>query len=247
MIRWLIFLFWLLSHFSWSQQPSLIRLTNGEWPPYLSQQLPHGGPSSQVVEEAFKLQGIDVEWHWFPWQRSYNLAKSGEFDGSVIWSDNEERRRAFIYSDPVLTERRLLFHLKGLNTDWEQIEDLKDYVFGGTIGYQYSQEFQNAEAAGIIRVDRTKEEWHNLKLLLEKRIDIFVVTEKVGHALIERWLSKEQADQITHSSKPLDTQQWSVLISNNSPHQDYYVKQFNRGLKKLKDSGQYHKIMQSVK
>ncbi len=48
-----------------------LRITNGEWPPFTSQHLPHGGPLSRTVAEAFKQAGIKVEYGFFPWKRSY--------------------------------------------------------------------------------------------------------------------------------------------------------------------------------
>lgn len=236
----------LASSLSWSQGPSSIRLTNGEWPPYLSKDLPNNGPSSQVVAEAFKLQGIDVEWGWYPWQRSYTLAEEGKFDGSVIWSENAKRQAAFEYTEPVLEERRVLFHLKGRSIDWNTIADLGKYKIGGTIGYEYSQEFQDAEKSGVINVDRIPEEGNNFKKLIAKRIDLFVATERVGYSLAKKVLDANQTAQITHADKPIDVQRWSVIISNNSPNQAYFVEQFNLGLKKLKDSGRYDEIMKQV-
>ncbi|ASP38212.1 hypothetical protein CHH28_05720 [Bacterioplanes sanyensis] len=226
--------------------PSTIKLTNGEWPPYLSEQLPHGGPSSQVIEEVYQLQGIQVQWGWYPWQRSYNLAKSGSYDGTVIWSYNQERAEDFVYTAPTLHERRVLFHLQSQSFDWQQLSDLRQYRFGGTIAYEYSYEFQNLEASGVLTVERTKEEWVNLKRLLNGSIDIFVATERVGLALMEVWLTPAQAANITFDDKPLDEQQWSVLISNNSQHRDYFVEQFNLGLEKLKQSGRYDAIMSQI-
>ncbi len=35
-----------------------IRLTNGEWPPYLSKNLKYYGISSRIVTEAFALEGL---------------------------------------------------------------------------------------------------------------------------------------------------------------------------------------------
>ncbi|ASP38213.1 hypothetical protein CHH28_05725 [Bacterioplanes sanyensis] len=236
----------LCASMAWSQGPTTIKLTNGEWPPYLSKELPNFGPSSQVVAEAFKLQGITVEWGWYPWQRSYTLAEEGKYDGSVIWSENAKRQAAFEYTEPVLEERRVLFHLKDRTINWNTMADLGQYKIGGTIGYEYSQEFQDAEKSGVLNVDRIPEEGNNFKKLVAKRIDVFVATERVGYSLAANVLSADQAAQVTHADKPIDVQRWSVIISNNSANQAYFVEQFNLGLKQLKESGRYDEIMQQV-
>ena len=43
-----------------------VRLTNGEWSPYLGQNLPRHGVASRIVEEAFALEGFRVRWEFYP-------------------------------------------------------------------------------------------------------------------------------------------------------------------------------------
>ena len=50
-----------------AQTQDTIRLTNGEWQPYLSQDVAHHGFASHVVTEAFAQVGVDVEFGFFPW------------------------------------------------------------------------------------------------------------------------------------------------------------------------------------
>lgn len=65
-----------------------VRLTNGEWPPYLGERLPHHGVASRIVAEAFALEGIEVRWEFHPWARSLKMAGQGERDGSAVWLYN---------------------------------------------------------------------------------------------------------------------------------------------------------------
>ncbi|MBF0233705.1 MAG: hypothetical protein HQK65_11810 [Desulfamplus sp.] len=73
-----------LSFSSRSFAKEIIRLTNGEWPPYLHKELKYYGVASRIVTEAFALEGITVEYDFFPWGRAYEYAKSGEWNGSLI-------------------------------------------------------------------------------------------------------------------------------------------------------------------
>lgn len=43
-----------------------VRLTNGEWAPYLGATLPHQGVASRIVAEAFALEGVTVHWEFYP-------------------------------------------------------------------------------------------------------------------------------------------------------------------------------------
>ncbi len=243
MLRLFVLNILLFSHLSWSAVPSVIKLTNGEWPPYLSKSLSGGGPSSRVIVESFRLQGIEVVWGWYPWARSYILAQEGKYDGTVIWSVNEERKQSFLYTVPVLEEKRVLFHLTSRSIEWETMQDLSQYEIGATVGYHYSKEFQEAEAQGIIKVRRIAEESNNFKKLIAKRIDLVIATYKVGYALINSELPENEVSMITHNDKFIDVQHWSVLISKNSMHSKYFVEQFNIGFSKLVESGRYDEIM----
>ncbi len=67
-----------------AEMSNTIRLTNGEWQPYLSKDVPHFGIASHIVTEAFALVGVEVEYGFFPWARSMKLAKVGRWDGRVL-------------------------------------------------------------------------------------------------------------------------------------------------------------------
>lgn len=44
----------------------VVRITAGEWPPYLGSDLPHFGIAGRIITEAFATQGITVEMTFFP-------------------------------------------------------------------------------------------------------------------------------------------------------------------------------------
>ena len=108
-----------------AQTQDTIRLTNGEWPPFLSEHAPHHGFASHIITEAFALVGVEVEYGFFPWKRSFKLAKEGKWDGSAVWWENEERRKLFYFTDLVVPTKVVFFHLKSTEFDWTTYEDLR--------------------------------------------------------------------------------------------------------------------------
>jgi len=78
-----------------------IRITNGEWEPFMSQYSFHYGINSHIVSESFKLDGINVVWGFYPWKRAYELAKMGTWDASATWWPSDKTRRSFLISNPV--------------------------------------------------------------------------------------------------------------------------------------------------
>lgn len=220
-----------------------IRLVNGEWEPYMSKSLKHGGLVSHIVSESFRLEGITVEWGWFPWKRGGTLVRKGEWDGGAVWSDAEERRQYFWFSDPVIDGNTVFFHLKSFDFDWNTIEDLMELRIGGTLEYAYGFEFDKAEQTGKLKVQRTTKDEYNLAKLLRGRIDIFPLELEIGYDMLLRLYSAETVDLLTHHPKPIKTIPYRVIFSKKIERNRHMIKLFNSGLRRLKESGKYDEFI----
>jgi polar amino acid transport system substrate-binding protein len=226
-----------------AQTSETIRLTTGEWQPYFSKDVPHHGFAAHIVTEAFALVDVEVEYGFFPWGRAYKLANVGSWDGSAVWIDTEDRRKDFLYSDPVVLSTTVFFHLKNTNFDWDKYDDLRDVRIGGTLKYAYGTEFDKAEAAGIIKTNRAPNDETNLKKLLKGRIDVFIGNIAVTYAQIREIFTKEQATQFTHHDKPVSIEPLHLLLSKKAPTSEQVLARFNEGLRRLKESGRYDQII----
>jgi polar amino acid transport system substrate-binding protein len=227
----------MIATFSLAQET--IRLTNGEWPPYTSQQQKYQGPISRVIKEAFALEGIKVEYGFFPWARSFALSEQGKWDGSIVWYFNQERARAHFYSDPILDVETYFFHLKSTSFDWQSIEDLYDVNLGSLISTFNTDEFEQAEKAGKLHV-----EWApNYRILFKKlsagRISAVPLELDVGYSVMRKELTAEEFNNITYHPKPLKTAPLHVIFSKKAKNSQKMRRAFNKGLKKLKASGKY--------
>jgi polar amino acid transport system substrate-binding protein len=116
------------------QAEESVRITSGEWPPFLSEQLEHYGVGARIVTEAFKAANYNIEYGFFPWSKSIELARAGIWQGSAIWTFNKERANFFYFSDPLFESDEGFFHLKSKKFDWSKWKDLKPYKIGGTGG-----------------------------------------------------------------------------------------------------------------
>jgi len=220
-----------------------IRITNGEWQPFLSKDAPHYGFASHIVTEAFALVGVEVEYGFFPWKRSFKLAKEGTWDGSVVWVDSDERREHFLYSDAVVPSKMAFFHLKGSDFDWNSYEDLRGIRIGGTLEYAYSEEFDAAEKAGIIKTNRAPSDEIGLKKLLKGRIEAFPGEVMVTYAQIRDTFSQKEAALFTHHPKAINEDPMHLLLSKKVAESEAMLELFNNGLRQLVASGRYDQII----
>ncbi len=216
-----------------------IRLTSGEWPPYFSKDLKHYGVGSRIVSEAFALEGIKVEYGFFPWKRSLILAKEGEWDGAVGWEMSSGKEPDFFASNQVWESPWVFFHLKSYPFDWKTFDDLKNVSIGGTLGYMYTPGFLEAEHSGKIKVERTRADTLNFKKLSAGRIDIFPQSIDVGYFQLRSLFDQKTVALFTHHNTPLGKHAEHLLLSRKHDRNKQMIEIFNNGLKKLKESGKY--------
>lgn len=223
-----------------------VLLTNGEWPPYLGEQLPHHGIASRIVEEAFALAGIQVQWEFYPWARSLLLAERGERDGSAVWLASPQRHDLFFISDPVVQSNYVLFHRRESPLEWQTPADLAGLRLGATIGYNYGAAFQQAEAERSLQIRRLGSDSLGLKQLLGGRIDAFPLDKVVGFDLLHAQFSSEERAQLSFHPHPLHSDSLHLLLSRKVPQNAQRIRQFNAGLTQLRESGRLGRYLQEA-
>ena len=211
----------------------------GEWAPYTSELEPNGKLLERVVTEAFKLEGVKVQYTYLPWRRSYLRTLDGTFDGTFPWNRSAERERLFhLHATPLLAEPGVFFHLKTTPLDWTRLEDLKNYRMGVTMGYKNEEVYKEL----AIAADPAPSEELNFKKIAAGRIDVYETSRAVGYATIAKTLPPEVARQFTHHPKPAEIYDYFVLLSRETPKGPAWTIKFESGLRKLKASGAYDRI-----
>lgn len=217
----------------------VVRLAIGEWAPYTAKSDPNGKLLERVVAEAFKLEGVEVQYSYFPWKRSYLRAEDGSFDGTFPWTRTAERDQLFyLHKVPLVTEQSVYFHLKTTAFDWRTLDDLKRYKVGVTLGYKNVELYK----ANGIRADVAPSEEQNFKKLALGRIDVYETSKIVGYTTIANTLPPDTARLFTHHRRPSDENDYFILFSRKSPNGKEMAARFDAGLKKLKSTGAYDKI-----
>lgn len=231
-----------LTHIASAKEP--VRIAIGEWQPYLSSHAPHYGFAAHIVTESFALQGIEVEYGFFPWKRSFMLSQKGDlWDGTAVWLHSEDRANSFYYSDPVVQTTTSFFHLKDIEFDWTSIKDLSGMKIGVTLGYSYGADFDSAIKNKLLDADPSRNDELNLQKIQKRRIDIFPGEVMVMYSLIRELFPPDVAEHFTHHPKALLNTPQHLLLSKANPDNEQLMKIFNTGLKQLKESGRYEKII----
>ncbi len=238
--------FFVLGFMSISMAQEVVKITNGEWPPFTGKNLKHYGVYSHIVSKAFAIEGVKVEYGFFPWPRGYKYAKRGKWDGSITWAPTPEKEKEVLFSDSVFLHTKVFFHLKRLAFDWNTIEDLKKLQIGATAEYTYGDEFDKAAKDGTLNVYYVTRDLQNLQKLLSGRLHIFPSDIDVGYNLLNTNFGSREIVLVTHHTKPIQKSGTCLILTKVSPDKSLrLLKLFNRGLKKLKESGGYDQIVEA--
>lgn len=223
----------LLLLISFTLSGKTVRLTNGEWAPYLSEKMPDYGTASKVVTDAFKAVGIDVKYGFFPWKRAFKIAENGKWDGSVIWSKAAKREKTFYYSkEPVLNLKTVFFYKKGSGFKYTKMADLKGKKIGITLGYNYGPDFNEAVKNGVFKTDKAPEDATNLKKIFAGRIDGFACNEDVGKKIISKIFPGKES-MFETAKVPLNTKGYYLILNKKNPANKELMKKFDEGFKKI--------------
>ena len=225
-----------------------IRITTGEFPPWSSESLKHNGFTSHVISEAFKLEGYEVQFTFFPWPRVFESAKSGvEYQATSYWYPSPERARDFHYSDALQTDKMVFFHLKDKPLpNWKTLDDFKGMRIGATREYTYTKEFWDAQESGRLDIEVANNDELNFKKLFKGRIDMFATGPLSGQTLLRSSFGPEVAETVTFHPKALVAPTGHLLFSKQLENGEELVASFNRGLAKLRESGRYEQFQEDL-
>lgn len=216
-----------------------LKITTGEFVPYCGHALPHEGYINHVIREAFKLEGVEVQFEYYPWKRAYILARDGFYAATSFWYLTKERPSFFYISEkPIEPNTYFFFHLKTQKIPyWNNLPELKGFTIGLTRGYSFLPEYLKKIEAQGLSVEVVDTDIQNFKKLLAGRIDIFPLDLMVGQSLLCSHFTIEERKLITYHPQPLFVTDAYLLFSKSHPDGKKWCDIFNHGMAKLESSG----------
>ena len=249
----------LLLHTAWAQAtlaqsplPDLIgsrdiTISAGQWPPYLAEELKHQGMIAHMIRDIFADEGYRVRFVFLPWPRAYLEAAQARHQATAVWMHKDERTADFLYSEPVLQEQHVFFHLKQTPFEWQTLEDLRGLILGGVHEFSYGPDFDRALEEGVFQIERVSDDRQNFHKLLRERVAVYPQEINVGYSALWRDFSVEDASKITHHTKPLLNNLSYVLFPIRGQHSEALRARFNARLQAYRDSGRYDTYFQRLR
>jgi polar amino acid transport system substrate-binding protein len=221
-----------------TEQPEL-RISVGDWPPYLSSELKHNGVIAHLISDILADEGYRVTFQFLPWPRAYSAAAAGRFDGTAVWMHKAEREADFYFSEPLLDEQFVFFHLKSLPFDWQRFDDLTGMPLGGGLEYSYGPQFDAFLAKNTVKMERVSTDMQNFEKLLKERVVLYPQEMNVGYAALRSHFSASDQAKITHHPRPLLTNRSYLMLPRSLASSPALMARFNQRLADYRKSGRY--------
>lgn len=224
-----------------------ITIATDEYEPYVivDEDGNHSGVIVEIVKKSFEKVNIDVIFENYPYIRGIKKLERNEVDATMPKFKTEERMKKYLFTDPIIESTSKIFYVKGrkIKDDfkWKTLDDFKKYKVGGTIGYWYLEEF---EKIGLI-ADISSTDESNIRKLYIGRVDVFIIDEITGWELIRKFYS-ESVDKFAVVEREESKAELCLMLNKNNLKSDRLMKKFSEGLKLLKESGEYNKIISKV-
>lgn len=217
----------------------VLNISVGDWPPYLSAELEHNGVVAHLISDILADEGYQVRFSFLPWPRAYAAAAAGKFDASAVWMRKDEREKDFLYSEPVLEEQFVFFHLKSLPFDWHRFDDLTGMTLGGGLEYSYGPDFDAFLASDKVTMERVSTDTQNFEKLLKERVVLYPQEVNVGYYALMRHFSTADIAKITHHPSPLLNNLSYLMLPRSLVGSPELLERFNRRLLEYRKSGRY--------
>ena len=216
-----------------------------DYPPFYGKSLDKKGPLIELITEAFKNTGYTVQVEFYPWGRAIENSKAGKVDGVVgVWY-SQERTEHFLYSDPIFPNKVGFYKRKGEDIRYKDYSDLKQqgYKLGSVIGYILPKGLAEAGISTLL----VNDDFQNFKILSRKRVDLIVVDKQYAKYMLNQESLKEFSENIEWMEPVLEELQQHLVISKKTKNPKKKLNDFNKGLKMLRESGEFKNIMQEHK
>ena len=226
-----------------------VPFATGEYEPFTSEHLPNYGVFTEIVSAVCREAGIKPVYRFYPWARTEMVVQDGGAFAAFPYARTEERRRSFDFSEPLYWVTMSIFYFDGNPKfsagppRYEKIDDLKFYKFGGLRSIFYAKDLLDAgfDFQPQENVEQT------FQMLKAGRIDFIIDETSVGYTTARK-LFPGEVGHIRILDKPYGDRKISgLLVSRKYPGSRELLARFNEGIKAIRASGEYERILAKVR
>ncbi|MFW6599201.1 substrate-binding periplasmic protein [Propionibacteriaceae bacterium Y2011] len=229
-----------------TRPPRPILLATGSWAPYVSPDLPDGGPVAQIVALAMAKEGYRAEVQFTTWELALARTTQGQTFGAFPLVASQARDADFLRSDPLVEFEYVLFHDTSRPTPQvTRAEDLADLRVAKITGYDYWPELDRAVGEYVPYASSAEA----FLALSRGEVDLVPEGRRAGEALLRS--ATLDVDATRFAQLPGDqpwlrsTQGLHLYVAKDSEAAELLAG-FNRSLAELRSTAEYRDLVDAL-
>jgi polar amino acid transport system substrate-binding protein len=228
-------------------------VTGDDYAPFTDRKLDKGGLLTELVqramEESAPAEGFAI--HWVnDWDSHLpTLLEQGLVDMSFPWSrpdcanlPDDYRCETFLFSESLFEILELAYYDKSRPVTFDQDSDMEGKTLCRVSGYsthELDKNGRNWVKGGKVKLERPEKVGDCFQLLIDGKVDVVQIDEFAGKAAIKEM---GLGDKVEALPRPVSVEPLNVLIHKGNPRAQEIVDILDRGLAKLKETGEYQRI-----
>jgi polar amino acid transport system substrate-binding protein len=195
------------------------------------------GIDYEITEAVFKKLNIPVRIMYYPWKRCLVMMMNREADAIIDLLATDERKGYLHFPDePISINSLVVFRRKGNDLNIKSLRDLKNYVVGTQLGWEYPKELD----AVLVNREEARSMEQNVRKLVTDRVDIMVENNIVGLYTAKIAGVSEQVELLELPEQ--FTSRYYVGFSKKSGYENL-ARKFSDALKEFKKTKEYSDIL----
>lgn len=218
----------------------VLRLAGPPWEPFLYETSPQKGLATEIVSQALKRSGYQLEISIKPWRRVLAEAEKGMVDVLIGLWFNPQRADSFYYSDPYYANKISFVAKKNKVFTYQSLNDMK----GRTIGVRKGASFGTAfDQASYLSKVSTLNSISMLKMLSLGRFEVGIGDRLILSRLIQK--SPDLSKTLSFIEPAYTERALHMGVVKSLPTHRLIVDDFNRQLANMKQQGRLKEIIDS--
>ncbi|GAA0549442.1 transporter substrate-binding domain-containing protein [Rheinheimera aquimaris] len=224
-------------------QAERLKFASSNYYPHYAEDLPQQGAVTEIVRQAFLLQGIEIDVEFMPFARAYRESQQASYIGLIAAWYDDERAEHFYYSQPLYANQIVFFKRKSEQIQYRDYADIARQQLRLALVQGYLQpEGLLQSLPNLVRVAQDEQAF---QMLARGRVDLVPADKLNGLYLLQQKLPND-SDRLDYLTPALEQRPMYLLLSKQDPRAEALMQQFNTGLTELRHSGQYQQILQTL-
>lgn len=194
-----------------------------------------------LIAAVFDRMGVAVKIKAYPWKRALKLAKKGEIGIGGLYKI-KERLKFLDYSDPLYTEKIMIYTKKKKQFKFNTIQDLNKKTIGVIRGWSYGDKVDTFMKSGNVIIKAGDNDTVTFKRLVHDHVDCLFAPEQTGRLMIKQ---KGYETIIIALPKPIIVKNTYLAFAKTSNRKELLLK-FNETLSEMKKDGTYQQVINTV-